>query len=401
MKKSFLFSKENKKLISILNPINLETHTQFVGGCVRKAIEGKLTTDIDLATVYKPEEVKKILLKNNYKVLDLAIKYGSITTFSKNYKYEITSLRKDIKPDGRHTKIQWTNNWLEDSLRRDFTINAIYCDKFGKIFDPLNGTRDLKNKKINFIGSADLRIKEDYLRILRFIRFSLEYNSNIENLNVIKIINKNVKFLRFISQERLFMELKKILELKNFFNIYNKNYFKKIIKQVYKLKFFERLNRVQILNKKLGFDLNYLQLLSILLVGNDKKNIFFSRKFRLSNKDRDYLNFIYGQFKLLKKEQYSYQTIRRQIYFYKKDLALDFLNFIFCLKKEISLKTFIKYRLFIKKFKVPKFPISGDFLIKKGFKQGKKLGKKLEFLNLTKKQSTFRKKYGEIKTILF
>jgi poly(A) polymerase len=396
MKKSFLFSKENKKLISILNPINLETHTQFVGGCVRKAIEGKLTTDIDLATVYKPEEVKKILLKNNYKVLDLAIKYGSITTFSKNYKYEITSLRKDIKPDGRHTKIQWTNNWLEDSLRRDFTINAIYCDKFGKIFDPLNGTRDLKNKKINFIGSADLRIKEDYLRILRFIRFSLEYNSNIENLNVIKIINKNVKFLRFISQERLFMELKKILELKNFFNIYNKNYFKKIIKQVYKLKFFERLNRVQILNKKLGFDLNYLQLLSILLVGNDKKNIFFSRKFRLSNKDRDYLNFIYGQFKLLKKEQYSYQTIRRQIYFYKKDLALDFLNFIFCLKKEISLKTFIKYRLFIKKFKVPKFPISGDFLIKKGFKQGKKLGKKLEFLKVSWIKNNFKLNFRNI-----
>jgi tRNA nucleotidyltransferase/poly(A) polymerase len=396
MKKSFLFSKENKKLISILNPINLETHTQFVGGCVRKAIEGKLTTDIDLATVYKPEEVKKILLKNNYKVLDLAIKYGSITTFSKNYKYEITSLRKDIKPDGRHTKIQWTNNWLEDSLRRDFTINAIYCDKFGKIFDPLNGTRDLKNKKINFIGSADLRIKEDYLRILRFIRFSLEYNSNIENLNVIKIINKNVKFLRFISQERLFMELKKILELKNFFNIYNKNYFKKIIKQVYKLKFFERLNRVQILNKKLGFDLNYLQLLSILLVGNDKKNIFFSREFRLSNKDRDYLNFIYGQFKLLKKEQYSYQTIRRQIYFYKKDLALDFLNFIFCLKKEISLKTFIKYRLFIKKFKVPKFPISGDFLIKKGFKQGKKLGKKLEFLKASWIKNNFKLNFRNI-----
>ena len=396
MKKSFLFSKENKKLISILNPINLETHTQFVGGCVRKAIEGKLTTDIDLATVYKPEEVKKILLKNNYKVLDLAIKYGSITTFSKNYKYEITSLRKDIKPDGRHTKIQWTNNWLEDSLRRDFTINAIYCDKFGKIFDPVNGTRDLKNKKINFIGSADLRIKEDYLRILRFIRFSLEYNSNIENHNVIKIINKNVKFLRFISQERLFMELKKILELKNFFNIYNKNYFKKIINQVYKLKFFERLNRVQILNKKLGFDLNYLQLLSILLVGNDKKNIFFSREFRLSNKDRDYLNFIYGQFKLLKKEQYSYQIIRRQIYFYKKDLALDFLNFIFCLKKEISLKTFIKYRLFIKKFKVPKFPISGDFLIKKGFKQGKKLGKKLQFLKASWIKNNFKLNFRNI-----
>ena len=380
MKKTFLFSKENKKLISILNPINLETHTQFVGGCVRKAIEGKLTKDIDLATVYKPEEVKKILLKNNYKVLDLAIKYGSITTFSKNYKYEITSLRKDIKPDGRHTEIQLTNNWLEDSLRRDFTINAIYCDKFGKIFDPVSGIKDLKNKKINFIGSPDLRIKEDYLRILRFIRFSLEYNSNIKDHNIMRIINKNLRFLKFISQERLFIELKKILELKSLFTINNKNYFKKIISQVYKIKFFERLNRVRILNKKLGLKFNYLQLLSILLVGYDKKYIHFSKEFRLSNKDKDYLNFIYEQFKLLKNKAYSYQTIRHQIYFYKKDLTLDFLNFIFCVNKEINLKTLIKYRLFIKKFKVPRFPISGDFLIKKGFKQGKKLGKKLEFL---------------------
>ncbi|MBT4698736.1 MAG: hypothetical protein WCH02_00165 [Pseudomonadota bacterium] len=390
MKKTFLFSKENKKLISILNPIDLETQTQFVGGCVRKAIEGKLTKDIDLATVYKPEEVKKILLKNNYKVLDLAIKYGSITTFSKNYKYEITSLRKDIKPDGRHTKIQLTNNWLEDSLRRDFTINAIYCDKFGKIFDPVNGIKDLKNKKVNFIGSPDLRIKEDYLRILRFIRFTLEYNSNIQDHNIIRIINKNIRFLKLISQERLFIELKKILELKSFFTINNKNYFKKIINQIYKIKFFDRLNRVQILNKKLGSNFNYLQLLSILLVGYDQKYKYFSKEFRLSNKDKDYLNFIYEQFKLLKNKQYSYQAIRRQIYFYNKDLTLDFLNFIFCIKKEINLKTLLKYRLFIKKLKVPRFPISGDFLIKKGFKQGKKLGKKLEFLEDSWIKSNFK-----------
>lgn len=380
MKKTFLFSRENKKLISILNPINSKTHTQFVGGCVRKAIEGKLTTDIDLATVYKPEKIKKILLKNNYKVLDSAIKYGSITTFSKNYKYEITSLRKDIKPDGRHTKIQLTNNWIEDSLRRDFTINAIYCDKFGKIFDPLSGINDLKNKKINFIGSADLRIKEDYLRILRYIRFSLEYNFNIKDRITIRIINKNIKFLKFISKERLFVELKKILELKNLLNINNKNYFKKILNRVYKIKFFDRLNRVEILNKKLRLNLNYLQILSILLVGYNKKNIYFSKEFRLSNKDKDYLNFIYEQFKLLKNKSYDYQTIRRQLYFYNKDLTLGFLNFIFCIKKEINLKNFIKYMLFIKKFKVPKFPISGDFLIKKGFKEGKTLGKKLEFL---------------------
>ena len=380
MKKTFLFSKENKKIISILNPSSQKVHTQFVGGCVRKALEGELTTDIDLATTYKPQIVKKILLKNKYKVLDLAIKYGSITALSKNYKYEITSLRKDINPDGRHTEIKLTKNWLEDSLRRDFTINAIYCDKSGKIFDPVNGLKDLKNKKINFIGNPESRIKEDYLRIIRFIRFSLVYNYNINDRNIIKIINKNIKFLKLISRERLFIELKKILENQNFFNIINNNYFKNIIHKVYKLKFFNRLNKVKVLNKKLRLNLGYIQLISILLIGKDKTISHFLREFKLSNKDKHYLNLIYKEFKILKKKPYNYQIIKRQIYFYKKDLALDFLNFIFCLKKEMNINTLKKYRKFIKRFKVPRFPITGNFLMKKGFKQGLELGKKLDLL---------------------
>jgi tRNA nucleotidyltransferase/poly(A) polymerase len=224
----------------------------------------------------------------------------------------------------------------------------------------------------------------------------LEYNSNIKDRNIIRIINKNLRFLKFISKERLFVELKKILELINFFIINNKNYFKRIISRVYKIKFFERLNRVQILNKNLGLNFNYLQLLSILLVGYNKKYIYFPREFRLSNKDKDYLNFIYKQFKLLKNKPYTYQAIRHQIYYYKKDLTLDFLNFIFCANKEINLKTLIKYRLFIKKFKIPKFPISGDFLKKKGFKQGKELGKKLEFLKKSWIKNNFKLDLGKI-----
>jgi len=392
MKKTFLFSKENKKIISILNPIYWKTYTQFVGGCVRKAMEGKLTTDIDLATIYKPQEVRKILLKNNYKVLNLGIKYGSITTFSKNYRYEITSLRKDINPDGRHTKIKFTNNWIEDSLRRDFTINAIYCDRFGKVFDPVNGISDLKNKKINFIGNPDLRIKEDYLRILRFIRFSLEFNENIKDKKVLKIINKNIQFLKLISPERLFIELKKILELKNLESIKNKNYFKKILNKIYQLRFFERLCRI----KTSKLRLNYLQLLSILLVGYDKKHIFFSKQFRLSNKESDYLNFIFSQFKSLKNKSYDYKTIKQQIFFYKKQLTLDFLYFIFIATKKISYKNLKKYQLFIKKFKVPIFPISGDFLIRRGFKQGKSLGKRLNSLKKSWIENDFKLNLNKI-----
>jgi tRNA nucleotidyltransferase/poly(A) polymerase len=392
MKKTFLFSKENKKIISILNPIYWKTYTQFVGGCVRKAMEGKLTTDIDLATIYKPQEVRKILLKNNYKVLNLGIKYGSITTFSKNYRYEITSLRKDINPDGRHTKIKFTNNWIQDSLRRDFTINAIYCDRFGKVFDPVNGISDLKNKKINFIGNPDLRIKEDYLRILRFIRFSLEFNENIKDKKVLKIINKNIQFLKLISPERLFIELKKILELKNLESIKNKNYFKKILNKIYQLRFFERLCRI----KTSKLRLNYLQLLSILLVGYDKKHIFFSKQFRLSNKESDYLNFIFSQFKSLKNKSYDYKTIKQQIFFYKKQLTLDFLYFIFIATKKISYKNLKKYQLFIKEFKVPIFPISGDFLIRRGFKQGKSLGKRLNSLKKSWIENDFKLNLNKI-----
>lgn len=392
MKKTFLFSKENKKIISILNPIYWKTYTQFVGGCVRKAMEGKLTTDIDLATIYKPQEVRKILLKNNYKVLNLGIKYGSITTFSKNYRYEITSLRKDINPDGRHTKIKFTNNWTQDSLRRDFTINAIYCDRFGKVFDPVNGISDLKNKKINFIGNPDLRIKEDYLRILRFIRFSLEFNENIKDKKVLRIINKNIQFLKLISPERLFIELKKILELKNLESIKNKNYFKKILNKIYQLRFFDRLSRI----KTSKLRLNYLQLLSILLVGYDKKHIFFSKQFRLSNKESDYLNFIFSQFKSLKNKSYDYKTIKQQIFFYKKELTLDFLYFIFIATKKISYKNLKKYQLFIKEFKVPIFPISGDFLIRRGFKQGKSLGKRLNSLKKSWIENDFKLNLNKI-----
>jgi len=386
MKKTFLFSKENKKIISILNPILSKTFTQFVGGCVRKAIEGKLTTDIDLATIYRPQEVRKILLKNNYKVLNLGIKYGTITSFFKNYRYEITSLRKDTKPDGRHTKIKFTNSWVQDSLRRDFTINAIYCDRFGKVFDPVNGINDLKNKKVNFIGNPDLRIKEDYLRILRFIRFSLEYNENIKDKKVLNIINTNIQSLKLISPERLFIELKKILELKNLESIKNKNYFKKILNKIYQLRFFERLSKIR--TSKLR--LNYLQILSILLVGYDKKHIYFSKKFRLSNKEMDHLNFIYSQFKSLKNISYNLKVIKKQIYFYNKELALDFLNFIFFATNKISYKNLKKYQLFIKRFKVPIFPISGNFLIRRGFKQGKSLGKKLNFLKKSWVKNDFK-----------
>ena len=125
-------------------------------------------------------------------------------------------MRKDVKTDGRHAQVQFTKRWEEDSLRRDLTINAIYADIHGRIFDPLNGIDDLKNGKVKFIGNAPERIQEDYLRILRYFRFFANYSKFEHEPDIIKAIKQNINGINKISNERIFDELKKYCYLKIF-----------------------------------------------------------------------------------------------------------------------------------------------------------------------------------------
>ena len=149
----------------------------FVGGSVRKYLLNQKIDDIDIATILKPEEIIKKFENSNITVKKTGIEHGTLTLVLDNNYFEVTTLRKDISTDGRHASVEFTNSWEEDSRRRDFTFNAIYLSHDGKIFDPQSGVNDLKNRKIKFIGNPDQRIKEDYLRILRFIRFSIEYSN--------------------------------------------------------------------------------------------------------------------------------------------------------------------------------------------------------------------------------
>jgi len=168
--------REAQIIFSYLNEIGKESRVRFVGGCVRKAICGENIDDTDLATSLKPDEVKRRLNKENIKVIDTGISHGTVTAIINNKKFEITTLRKDVSTDGRHANVYFTSNWEQDAQRRDFTINAIYADIEGRIFDPLNGVSDFQNGKIKFIGSPEKRIQEDYLRILRYFRFFIQYS---------------------------------------------------------------------------------------------------------------------------------------------------------------------------------------------------------------------------------
>ena len=182
---------EIKKIFNSINEYSTESEILFVGGCVRQNILGEKIEDIDLATNLNPDEVVNCLDKNNIKHIDVGKKYGTITAIIEKEKFEITSLRKDVKTDGRFAEFQYCKDWKEDAKRRDFTFNSIYSNLNEELFDPFNGKKDLLNGWVKFIGNPATRIKEDYLRILRYIRFFLIYSKNNHSEEIKKIIKQN------------------------------------------------------------------------------------------------------------------------------------------------------------------------------------------------------------------
>ena len=217
----FYKSKNIKKLFYILEK-DKEKNSQvamFVGGCVRKFLSGENIDDIDIATIFSPEEIKEKFKNSEFKIIETGIDHGSVTIILNSSKFEVTTLREDIETDGRHAEVSFIDNWQQDSNRRDFTINSIYMDRKGKIYDPQNGRYDLKKKEIKFIGESALRIEEDYLRIIRFIRFSIHYNCKQSDAKTIESIKLNLNGIKNLSKERILSELYKIFKLKNIINI--------------------------------------------------------------------------------------------------------------------------------------------------------------------------------------
>ena len=374
--------KEVKILFSCLCEIGSESEVRFVGGCVRKALCGENIDDIDLATSFKPEEVKKKLTRMNIRVVDTGISHGTVTAIVNKKKFEITTLRKDVSTDGRHANVQFTLNWKEDALRRDFTINAIYADIYGRIFDPLNGIFDLENGKIKFIGSPSERIQEDYLRILRYFRFFIQYSKADYDQNTIKSIRQNINGLNKISNERIFDELIKILSLKNLNNLFLNEESRDIILNIFpQFKYYQRLSKVSNLAKSLkdGYD-KYL-ILALLIVDQSNNYEYFCHKYKTSNNIKKRFRNISNNFiNFQDRKFYSEKNIKKLIYLLNKDDVKDLLFFSACANnklKKLNIEQLINY---VKTCKEPKFPLSGDYLKNLGYETGQELGKKLKLL---------------------
>ena len=374
--------KEAKIIFSYLNEIGKESVVRFVGGCVRKALSGESIDDIDLATSLEPDEVIKRLTKRNIKVIDTGISHGSLTAILNKKKFEITTLRKDVSTDGRHANVQFTLDWEQDASRRDFTINAIYADIDGRIFDPLNGKLDLQNGKVKFIGSAKERIQEDYLRILRYFRFFIQYSKTDYDEDTIKFIKQNINGLNKISNERIFDELKKILALKNVYSLFSHESLKEIILNIFPLfKYYERLKIINNLNQKLRDKYDNQLILALLIIDQSNNYEYFCHKYKTSNIIKNKLKNISINYENLKsKKFYSEENIKKLIYLSSKDDVRNLLLFSTCVNDKIETLNVEKLLNYIKSCEIPKFPISGDYLKKCGYETGNELGKKLKSL---------------------
>ena len=354
----------------------------FVGGCVRKYISKEDIDDIDAATILKTDQIKQKFENTKIQVIDSGVEHGTVTLISKNFKMELTTLRKDIKTDGRHAEIEFTDNWQEDSNRRDFTINAIYLDIKGKVFDPQLGTTDLKNKNIKFIGDPQKRIEEDYLRIIRYIRFSLQYESKSE-VSVIDAIKINLGGIKKISKERVLIELFKILRLKNFSNICKDKSLKEIFSMIFpEFKYFERLNRLnEIFQKSIIPKIIIENFLNILLIDDNNNHEYFIHKYNVSNKLRENLALIANNFTESKQDKNFFQkNLKKNIYYYGKE-HLKIINLInFSNDKKIKFDFYQNTMNKIEKVSIPKFPYDGKYLINKGLKEGKLIGKILKLI---------------------
>ena len=372
--KKWQTDKNIKFIFNILNEKNEET--RFIGGCLRNLILKKKIDDIDIATTILPNRVLKILKKKKIKTITSGISHGTIIAILNKKKIEITTLRKDIKTDGRHAKVKFTKDWIVDSNRRDLTINALSCSFDGKLYDYHGGLKDLKEGNIRFIGDPEERIKEDFLRILRYFRFYGVYGKKKINKTNIKIFKKLSSNLKKLSSERIYSEFKKILLSNNLYEVLN------LMKETKLLKYIiienNNLKRIKNLRQicKSSQSIDFSTLMSIIIKEKNLLKVF--NNLNLSNSEKQKIkNIITFQkkinFKLIG------NNLVKFVHTYGNELCFNLLIYDYVKSpNESKKKKYLKFFSFIKNYKILKFPLTGKDIINVGIKTGPQVGKILK-----------------------
>ena len=370
------------KIFDAINSFSSESEIRYVGGCLRKIINKEKVDDIDLATNLEPLQTCDALKKGNINYYKTGIEHGTITAVIDNDRFEITSLREDISTDGRHAKVKFSKNWKEDAKRRDFTINSIYADQEGNLFDPFDGRSDLGIGLIKFIGETDTRVKEDYLRILRYIRFFLNYSKLPHDLKTIKKLKINISGVAKLSKERLLDELRKLIKPHTIEKLSKDKISVELITTIFpelkNIKIFSKLKNHQKDHLK---QIDFIVFLSLMVIDETDNLDYFLYRFNFSKNDQNRIKDINSFYKQkINSRTFSENNLNKFFYYNGRQAVIDILNFRIIKSKNPEKNLINLVKLYKDKIS-PTMPINADLIMKKyQIPEGKQLGIKLKMI---------------------
>ncbi len=352
---------------------------RFVGGAVRDVLAGKEGFELDLATDLSPDELVEACQDNGLKTVPIGIKYATTGVVINNKILEVSSLRKICNGCKQSSDFEFTDDWNADASKRDLTINAVYADENGNVFDYYNGISDLENGTIRFIGKAEERIKENHIRIMRFFRFYSIFGKGNPDLKSLKACVENRDLLRNVAIEQVRDELFKIFLTPNIVKtlqiIFENDILSYILPVSDKLPVLERLTE---LVKKHGCSPDSLRRLYILYMPDEMLAENLAMRLHLTKNQKNRL-VQWSKIEICPSQIENIKYLRRSIYLYGKDFCLDKTLFLAAqdLVPESALPSLIKT---IQQTQLPEFPLKGSDIIGLGIKEYAKIGDILDTL---------------------
>ncbi len=376
---------ETTAIFDALNNSQDEPCALFVGGCVRNAVLELPSHDIDIATKHTPDDVIKLLKAKKIKSIPTGIDHGTVTAVIGERSFEITTLRKDVETDGRHAVVAFSENWVEDASRRDFTMNTLLMDADGNVFDPTQqGMYDLLHGRVLFVGKPKTRIAEDYLRILRFFRFHALYGRDKPNQNALDACRQSADKISTLSKERISQEFFKIVTAEHAHDTLSLMKEHDVLQTVMKpdteiTDHLYNLGELQI-EAELDQDNWYLMARMVILSNFDKSILDSYSKTLLFSKDQQKAFQSICQALETLSEHTDYKLLRKSMYLHGREATLQAALIEFAKTTPIFTRDQTEQEQYIRIWKIPECPFTGDDLKQQGFSEGPDLGKKLKEL---------------------
>lgn len=372
-----LMTPQTKKLMNAFDMAGFEV--RFVGGCVRDAILGVVPKDVDFCTDATPDEMRDIAKINDFGFIATGIQHGTVTLVVAGEPFEVTTLRIDVETDGRHAEVEFTRDFEKDAERRDLTINAMSMDFQGNVYDYFGGREDLKNKVVRFVGIAELRIQEDYLRILRYFRFAARFDAAMDQDTLDLFSDPAVlDSLNTVSVERFWQEMSKLLDPKMPART-------RIVDAIFK-------SRV---NRSLGlFRFNPVELtraddavaaLSTLIASTDEEKFF--QFWKMSSAEEAKVR------NMIRNRGVRWDEEKVEVYLTRDKFPLDHVVSMLEVAGEPTLARYAE------NFQIPVFPVTGKDLMAAGMKPGPAMGQRLRKLENAWVFSRFTKTKEELMEI--